>query len=130
MIRLALLYFVTGIFIGGLMLANKTTEFYPQVWLLLPVHIEMMIFGWIIQFTLGTAYWILPRFVEGEPRGNRKLTLMIPVLLNLGILLIIGGHLLHAGQEIRVLGKIAETATVPLFVTLHWKRTSKIIHEH
>jgi hypothetical protein len=130
MIRLALSYFLIGIGIGGLMLANKAIGFYPQVWLLLPVHIEMMIFGWIIQFTLGTAYWILPRFTEGEPRGNEKLAVMIPVLLNLGILLIIGSHLFHTGQEIRVLGRIAETAAVPLFAALHWKRVSKMMHEH
>ena len=129
MIRMSLCYLVVGISIGALMLINKATGLYPGVWTLLPVHIELMIFGWIIQFTLGTGYWMLPRLIEGEPRGNEKAAALIPVLLNLGILIMILSYLYYPVQELRVLGRIFEAIVVPVFGVLHWRRVSVQVHE-
>jgi len=42
----------------------------------LPIHIEVLIFGWIIQFTLGTAYWILPRFLQAPQRDPQCLLIL------------------------------------------------------
>lgn len=129
MIRLALIYLAGGILIGATMLANKATGIYPEIWRLLPVHIELMIFGWIIQFTLGTAYWMLPRLIKGEPRGNEKVALLIPVLLNLGIFVIITSYLYQSDWNLKLFGRISEAMVVPVFILLHWKRISKQIHD-
>lgn len=128
MIRLALLYFLVGVLIGALMLVNKASGFYPQIWGLLPIHIEIMIFGWIIQFTLGTGYWMLPRLVVGKPRGNTRLALLLPLLWNLGILIMISGYLVFPNTAWRLLGRVLETLAVPVFIALHWKRVSPQIH--
>ncbi len=112
------------------MLADKATGIHPEIWQLLPVHIECMLFGWIIQFTLGTAYWMLPRLLKGEPRGNRQLALLIPIFLNTGILLVIMSYVIPMLQEIIYLGRLLEFAAMVVFVALHWNRVSKVEYSH
>ncbi|MAO66141.1 MAG: hypothetical protein CL666_14190 [Balneola sp.] len=121
MIRLSLVYFVLGAGIGALMLINKAFLISPMIWFIFPIHIEFLIFGWIIQFTLGVAYWILPRFLESKGRGNPKLAWLMVVFLNLGILSVAFAPY-GLGQNIGLAGRIFETLAVILFITLHWKR--------
>lgn len=85
-VRSALIYLLVGFTFGALMLANKGAPFWPRLWLLLPVHVEFLLVGWMVQLALGIAYWILPRFPGGS-RGNEKLALASIVLLNTGLLL-------------------------------------------
>lgn len=121
MLRLSLVYLVLGLTIGTLLLINKATLIHPLLWFLLPAHIELMIFGWIIQFTLGTAYWILPRFLETKGRGSKPLAWVMLLSLNAGIwLVILSGFNLVAHMGLG--GRILETVAVVLFITLHWKR--------
>lgn len=85
MIRAALLYLAGGFFFGGLMLFNKGIPFEGMIWRLLPVHVEMLIFGWMLQLAMGVAFWIVPRF-STEPRYGRVWLVKIAfVLLNVGV---------------------------------------------
>jgi hypothetical protein len=121
LIRLSLIYLTVGVTLGAVMLVHKAFPLHPAVWLVLPVHIQLLIWGWIIQFTLGTAYWILPRYLTGTSRGNNSLAWAVVAMLNMGILLSISSFIL----EISFLGKaglILQTVSVALFVFLHWKR--------
>src|SRR5690554_1237704 len=93
MIRFSLIYLVAGISMGALMLINKAYILHPAIWMLLPIHIEFLLFGWIIQLTLGVAYWILPRFMTKLPRGNDHLAHCMAILLNTGILLVALSHI-------------------------------------
>lgn len=34
---------------------------------LVPVHVELLLVGWLVQFALGVAYWILPRVAGRRP---------------------------------------------------------------
>ncbi|MEX0845556.1 MAG: cbb3-type cytochrome c oxidase subunit I [Balneolaceae bacterium] len=121
MIRLSLVYLLIGLSIGVLLLINKAWLISPLLWFLLPIHIEFMIFGWIIQFTLGVAYWILPRVLETKGRGNVKLAWLMLASVNTGIILVtISGY--FPGNNFGFAGRILETLAVLLFIALHWKR--------
>lgn len=122
MIRLALIYFLIGSTIGALILTNKAYHFNSSLWELLPVHIEFMIFGWIIQFTLGVAYWILPRFFGGEDRGKTYWSYLMILLFNLGILLVASSQSGLLPETGALIGRISEAVAVGIFISLHWKR--------
>lgn len=122
MIRLSFFYLLLGIIMGALMLIHKAYFIHPAIWMLLPIHIEVTIFGWIIQLTLGTAYYILPRFLEGPPRGDSSLAYAMIVSLNLGIIFVITDSLLSFTLPIDLVGRIFELTAVGLFVALHWNR--------
>lgn len=122
MIRLSLVYLLVGIFMGALMLIHKAYPVHSSIWLFLPIHIEVTIFGWIIQLTLGTAYWMLPRLLEGPPRGDSSLAYAMIALLNLGIIFVIAHSLLSFAVPLDLIGRLFELAAVVLFVVLHWNR--------
>jgi uncharacterized membrane protein len=123
MIRCSLLYLLAGFTIGMLMLISKVHSGLAGIWMLLPVHIEILIFGWIIQLTMGTAYWILPRFLESGSRGNSFAAYLMVGCLNSGIILVIVGSFLHnIGFSLRLLGRIFEALSIILFIGLHWRR--------
>ena len=126
MIRLSLVYLLMGITLGVLLLINKAILISPELMLLLPVHIELLIFGWIIQFTLGTAYWILPRYLISKDRGSSALALLMPIFLNIGIWMVLVSN---AGEQMNFLalyGRIAELLAVLFFVILHWNRVGAL----
>lgn len=121
MIKLSLVYLFLGVSLGALMLINKAWLISPILWFVLPIHIEFLIFGWIIQFTLSVAYWILPRFLESKGRGNTTLAWLMVFFLNAGILSVaFSGYGL--GSSFALAGRIFEVLAVILFITLHWKR--------
>lgn len=123
MIRLSFIYLMVGVTLGAVMLIHKAFPLHPAMWLILPVHIQLLIWGWIIQFTLGTAYWILPRYLKGASRGNEAFSWLIIITLNMGILL----NLLSFILGIPLLGEtglILQTISVALFVLLHWQRVT------
>src|SRR5699024_6300761 len=113
---------LVGFIIGAAMLISKAFPFYPQVWRLLPVHIEVAIFGWIIQFTMGTAYWILPRYLETGDRGNTVLAKLMVALFNLGILINVFIYLQYLPSDVIFWGRLLEISGVGIFVLLHWGR--------
>jgi hypothetical protein len=68
MVRAALLNLALGFSFGSLILWQKGAGGMPQAWRLLGAHIELVLVGWMLQFGLGVAYWILPRLrVDGRP---------------------------------------------------------------
>lgn len=122
LIRSSFVCLLFGIIIGALLLIHKAYPVHPAMWSLLPVHIELLIFGWIIQFTMGTAYWILPRYLEGASRGNPALAKIMVVLLNLGIAIMIIGRISNWDVVLSVAGRLLEIGAVLLFIKLHWQR--------
>lgn len=122
MIRLSFIYLLLGIVMGALMLIHKAYFIHSAIWMLLPMHIEVTIFGWIIQLTLGTAYYMLPRFLKGQPRGKSSLAYVMIASLNLGIIFVIADSLLSFALPLDLAGRIFELSAVGLFVVLHWNR--------
>jgi len=93
----------------------------------------MLIFGFIIQFTLGTAYWMLPKMLGDSQRGPELPAWIMAFALNLGIVLLIGKPVVNwflVGEEthttltmiLGVSGRALQLAAVGIFVSLHWKR--------
>lgn len=108
MIRAALLYLGVGFLFGGLLLFNKGIPFAPILWRLLPVHIDLLIFGWMMQLALGVAFWIVPRFSTAPRYGRVWLAALACALLNAGTLLSVAGqwsgsHLLQLGGRVSLL---------------------------
>ena len=120
-VRASLLYLLLGSTIGGLMLANKGIMISSSLWTLLPLHIEFALVGWMIQLAMGVAFWILPRYRQGPPRGNELLSWTAFVLVNLGILgctldIVVDTNWLFS------LGRSLETLALITFAIGNWNR--------
>ena len=120
-IRLSLLYFLFGFTLGALMLANKGLPFAPWVWSLLPVHIDILLFGFVIQLAIGMAYWILPRY-RGGSRGNEIVLWIMIGLLNLGIWMVTFIGLLNLPGQWLAVGRLLEGIAAALFTIQVWQR--------
>lgn len=122
MIRSSFVYLLLGTLLGAVMLVHKAFPLHPAVWQLLPVHIEITIFGWIIQLTLGTGYWMLPRFLESPQRGKKLPAILMVVFLNLGIIFVVIHYLFQTTLPLSQVGRSFELVSVILFISLHWNR--------
>lgn len=125
-IRLALIQLANGFTLGALLLFNKGVSLHPQLWRLLPLHIELMLTGWVLQLAMGVTHWILPRHSVGEPRGNELPVWLALVALNAGVAMVSAGSLaqlpwLMAG------GRAAELLAVLLFAWQAWRRVRQIV---
>lgn len=129
-VRLSLIYLVIGFSIGALMLTNKGFSIYPRVVLLLPIHIEFLMFGWFIHLIFGVAYWMFPRFTPKEtglkPRGFVRAAWASLGLLNLGLAVFLLGQFFTATLMIRFVGRTLEfLATLAFFVNI-WPRVKPV----
>ena len=122
LVRSALIYLALGFTFGALMLFEKGVPFYPPLLRLLPAHIEFVLFGWTVQFAMGVAFWILPRFQGGASRGNERLAWLAFLLLNSGVWLAGMGAVLDLAPAFLLLGRIAEVAAAAAFVVHAWPR--------
>jgi hypothetical protein len=55
-VRSALIYLGAGFLIGALMLAQKGVPLDPHLLRLLPLHVEIVLFGWTLQLGMGSAF--------------------------------------------------------------------------
>lgn len=131
MIRISLGYLLIISLIGSLLLIHKVLLIHPAMWALLPVHYEMAIWGWMVQFVLGTAYWIFPRHLHLKPRGSERIGWMVVVLLNAGVFLLVIENLFQISQLFKVSGRLLIISSIGFFVSIMWKRVvSYRDHEH
>lgn len=68
LLRAALASLVGGTVLGALLLAGAPAAgaLHPA---LRQAHLLLLLFGWLLPFVLGTAYWMLPRHATGPGRG-------------------------------------------------------------
>ncbi len=86
-IRASLLHLGGGVVLGGLIMVAKGFPMnWSWTWLLLPAHIQLLVGGWMIQLTLGVAYWILPRLSGAGDRGSPGWAWSSFVALNAGVI--------------------------------------------
>lgn len=119
-IRAALLHLALGVTFGALILLHKATPFYPPLWRLLAVHVELLLFGWTVQLVMGVAFWIFPRFWRS--RGNEKPAWVAFVLLNLGVVLAGVGPLFVPAPMTILVGRLAEAGAALAFGLHIWSR--------
>lgn len=123
MLRLSFLYLVFAVILGGVLLFHKVQPLHPGVWALLPIHFETAIWGWLIQFVMGTAYWMFPRFLEGEARGSAALAWYMTAFFNTGLLLLITGYFFDSGfLNLKMFGRGLLFSSIFLFAWLIWNR--------
>jgi hypothetical protein len=119
-IRTAMVYLVIGFSLGGLILIEKALPLLPWAWNFLPVHIEFLVLGFVIQLTMGVAFWIFPRLMTITDRGNETLMVICYVLLNSGMAL---SAISAFGFSLLILpSRLLELAGVISFVLHIWRR--------
>lgn len=122
-VRASLLYLLAGFALGALMLANKGIPYDPAIVLSLPVHMEFLLVGWLLQLAMGVAFWILPRFGTGAPRGDERPIWASFVLVNAGILL----AALQLWFPVTLLaGRVAQMAGIGIFIAGSWRRVKPL----
>ncbi|MCC7206759.1 MAG: cbb3-type cytochrome c oxidase subunit I [Anaerolineae bacterium] len=125
MVRAALVHLGIGFLFGALILHHKGVPIYAWTWQLLSPHTEFVIFGWTMQFVMGIAFWILPRF-SGERRyGRAGLGWWSFALVNGGVLLTALGDWFINGPLV-LAGRVAVLAAVVLFVIVIWPRVKPL----
>ena len=120
-VRTSLVYLALGSTLGALLLADKGIGYWPALWRSLPWHMEFLLIGWMVQLAMGVAFWILPRYGSGPPRGKENWIRFAYGCLNFGIVLIVVHAWLPAAWLL-VLGRVLEAAAVLLFLTGNWRR--------
>jgi hypothetical protein len=124
-VRASLIYLVLGFGAGGALLTEKGLPLHPVVWRLFPAHVEFLLVGWTVQFAMGVAFWILPRFAGGASRGNEGPAWCAFVLLNAGVLGAGLGSTLGAPPSIVLWGRIAEAGGAVAFAFHAWLRVKR-----
>ena len=118
-IRSALLHLVLGITLGELLLFHKGIPFYPPMWRFLPLHIEILMFGWIVQLVMGVGFWIFPRFFRA--RGDERPAWLAFVLLNGGVWAAGSGPVLGL-VWLTTTGRLLEIGAALAFALHAWSR--------
>lgn len=121
-VRAAFMYLLLGFTVGALLLAHKGLPLHPVLWSWLPAHIEFLLFGWVVQVTMGMAFWILPRYWQKPRRPKEGYAQIAFILLNLGIWLVVAGTTFRAGQWFLPAGRAVEMAAVAFFALHAWRR--------
>lgn len=119
MIRLSLGYLFTAMLTGAVILIHKAIPFHDGVWGLLPVHYETAIWGWLVQFVMGTAYWMFPRYLKSKGRGPAAPAWGVVVMINLGVILLATSVF---GDALATAGRLLILAGTVLFIGMMWNR--------
>jgi len=120
-VRASMVYMLIGFTFGALMLAQNGISYYPAIAAVLPIHMEFLLVGWLVQLAMGVAFWIFPRFGWGLPksRGNEELIWISFWMLNMGVWLAALGLWFPAAL---LAGRVLEVAAVVLYAMGSWRR--------
>ncbi len=129
MVRTSLVYLFAGILLGGFLLTNEGLASPLAVPPLGLVHAHLLFVGWLLQFALGIAYWLLPRRrTPANPEAySFRLALTGYFLLNAGLLLrvlfepLVFSGLRHLGWLLILSGSL-QVASALVFVGQLWRR--------
>lgn len=130
-IRSSFLHLLGGATIGGLLLLQKGGGGDPGLWRLLTLHGYLLLNGWLVQLTMGVAYWILPRWARGRGAGGPRIRRGREGSAGLAVILINAATAIALlGLLVRVPPGIAEVTTaiaVGLFVWHAWPRAKPFL---
>ena len=111
--RAAMGWLLIGSGAGALMLGSRGLGWTVPYAEALALHLDVMLFGWMTQFTMGTAYWMLPKHATGPERGRDAPIVAAWVLLNAGVIAAATG----GPGSWALVGRLAELAAVLAFAT-------------
>ena len=86
-IKIGMLYFVVGLMMGAVLLAQPVMGWSSSLHVLRPVYLHFLFIGWVTQIIMGVGYWMLPKFSKDNPRGREWLGWAVLILLNIGLIL-------------------------------------------
>jgi hypothetical protein len=120
MLRVSFLALLSGAALGAWLLGTEPGYDAARVGLR-ESHLWLLLFGWLVQFVLGVAYWILPRYPTAPERGPPWLawTVYLLFLLGLGLALLrpwIPGDLIGPS------GRLLLASATFAFLLLLWGR--------
>lgn len=126
MIRLALINWWVGFTIAMLLLSWRgVPDLLPvEVWRWLPAHINLLLVGWMVQLSMGVAYWILPRLPQTvTKRGRYGFALSAVILINVGLWAHVGAILVSPWLDnwqmelldVQVIGLVLQVIAVLAF---------------
>lgn len=123
MLRLSLASLLLSVLIGGLILTHKAIPVHPALWGLLPLHYELAIWGWLVQFVMGTAYWMFPRYLKAPGRGSAWMAGLMVALYNTGLVFLLLSTLMGSAKTPLALGSRGFLViAVIIFGRLMWRR--------
>lgn len=120
-IRASLIYLLAGMTLGALLLTQKAVPLSPALWRLLPLHIEFVLMGWIVQLVVGVSFWMLPR-LPGNVRQHEQLVWIGFICLNIGILLVGVEPFFPALSFLGLGGRLSELVAIVLYISHVWRR--------
>jgi hypothetical protein len=123
MIRLALIYMLGGSLLGAMLLAGKGMALPSWFFLLRQGHIEILLFGFMVQLAFGVAWWILPR-TSARPATWR--VILPVVLLNAGLWHVALSPLLPGGG-LDLAGRVYQTVAIVAFIQIVWPRVRAVV---
>ncbi|HZH40932.1 MAG TPA: hypothetical protein VFD85_07965 [Gemmatimonadales bacterium] len=91
LVRAALVYLLLGFTLGAVMLAGKALGHSAWIAGWIPIHVELVLVGWMLQLAMGVALWILPRFGAFGPARQAAWAWAAGGLLNAGVALVVTG---------------------------------------
>lgn len=119
LVRGALLNLILGISIGSLILAQKAFGWQAAFWAFLPLHAELLLFGFMVQFAFGVALWILPRHAVESPEGA---VWPAALLLNVGIWMVGVAAWTPEPVLLGMAGRLSEIMALAVFARRMWPR--------
>lgn len=125
-LRTALVMFVLALVAGLAQNLSGVFSFFPSS--LTPVYFHLLMVGWVTQFILGVALWMLPKYSMEKPRGNESLSWAAYILLNAGLLVrVVSEPLLGAAPallwgRLLVVSALLQWLGGVLFVINAWRR--------
>jgi len=127
MIRTAFVWLGLGFTAGALVLLQKALPMAPWLWTLRLSHVHMLLVGWNVQFGVGVAYWIFPRFDAAGDRGVPHWWWLGYVCLNGGVFAAAAHDLVALfvpamGHELAIVAGILYIGATVGLVTPLWQR--------
>ena len=120
MVRSALVALVLGFSIGAIMLIGKGTGAFGGMSAGIPIHVELVVLGWMVQLAMGVALWILPRFGARGPARGETWSWAAWALWNSGIVFVIVGA--AGAPGVRLIGRLIELGAAIAFGAAVWSR--------
>lgn len=129
MVRTSLVHLLAGLGLGGVLLANLGLGAPLRLPPLGAAHAHLLFVGWLLQFALGIAYWLLPRrrSADNPLAYSESLAFLAYALLNVGLIgRVIGEPMLASGIEtvgwLLALSAALQTVAGAIFVAQLWRR--------
>ena len=84
-IKAGLIYFVIGLTMAAILLAQPALGWSSRWQVLRPVYLHFLFIGWVTQIIMGVGYWMFPKYSKEKPRGSEWLGWLVLILLNVGL---------------------------------------------